>query len=85
LHLVAESLCHLQFSLQAASPETFGYTLVFHQNVFTSLFALTGFNNVVVSVFSIKVNKGNPLYKVHNVNGGYVYFLYEGEYNIRTN
>jgi hypothetical protein len=28
LHLVAE-LYHLQFSLQAASPETFGYTLVF--------------------------------------------------------
>jgi hypothetical protein len=23
-------LYHLQFSLQAASPETFGYTLVFH-------------------------------------------------------
>jgi hypothetical protein len=22
-------LCHLQFSMQAASPETFGYTLVF--------------------------------------------------------
>jgi hypothetical protein len=28
LHLVAESLYHLQFSVQAASPETFGYTLV---------------------------------------------------------
>jgi hypothetical protein len=27
LHLVAE-LCQMQFSLQAASPETFGYTLV---------------------------------------------------------
>jgi hypothetical protein len=29
LHLVAEN--HLQFSLQAASPETFGYTLVYSQ------------------------------------------------------
>jgi hypothetical protein len=28
LHLGAESCNHLQFSLQAASPETFGYTLV---------------------------------------------------------
>jgi hypothetical protein len=28
LHLVAE-LYHLQFSLQVASPETFGYILVF--------------------------------------------------------
>jgi len=28
LQLVVESLTHLQFSLQAASPETFGYTLV---------------------------------------------------------
>jgi hypothetical protein len=28
LHPVAESWYHLQFSLQAASPETFGYTLV---------------------------------------------------------
>jgi hypothetical protein len=28
LHLVAE-LYHLQFSLQAASPETFGYTLIY--------------------------------------------------------
>jgi hypothetical protein len=25
-------LCHLQFSLQAASPETFGYTLVSHKS-----------------------------------------------------
>jgi hypothetical protein len=29
LHLVAVELHHLQFSLQAASPETFGYTLVY--------------------------------------------------------
>jgi hypothetical protein len=28
LHLVAESTYHLQFSLQAASPETFRYTFV---------------------------------------------------------
>jgi hypothetical protein len=28
LHLVAEELHHLQFLLEAASPETFGYTLV---------------------------------------------------------
>jgi hypothetical protein len=28
LHLVAESSYNLQFWLQAASPETFGYTLV---------------------------------------------------------
>jgi hypothetical protein len=28
LHLVAESCYHLKFSLQAASPETFGYTPV---------------------------------------------------------
>jgi hypothetical protein len=28
LNLVAESLYHLQFSLQMASPETFGYILV---------------------------------------------------------
>jgi hypothetical protein len=28
LHVVADMLYHLQFSLQAASPETFGYTLV---------------------------------------------------------
>jgi hypothetical protein len=28
LHLVAEKLYHLQFSLQASSPETFRYTLV---------------------------------------------------------
>jgi hypothetical protein len=28
LHLVAESGTILQFSLQATSPETFGYTLV---------------------------------------------------------
>jgi hypothetical protein len=28
LHLVAQSCAHLQFSLQAASTETFGYTLV---------------------------------------------------------
>jgi hypothetical protein len=27
LHLVAENCYHLQFSLQAASPETFGYIL----------------------------------------------------------
>jgi len=27
--LSVRELCHLQFSLQAASPETFGYTLVF--------------------------------------------------------
>jgi hypothetical protein len=25
-------LCHLQFSLQGASPETFGYTLVYSEN-----------------------------------------------------
>jgi hypothetical protein len=29
LHLVAESMYHLQFSLQAANPETFGYVLVY--------------------------------------------------------
>jgi len=29
LHLVAESCYHLQFSLQATSPETFSYTLVY--------------------------------------------------------
>jgi hypothetical protein len=34
LHLMAE-LWHLQFSLQAASPETFGYTLVFQSGHFT--------------------------------------------------
>jgi len=28
LHLMAVSCYHLQFPLQAASPETFGYTLV---------------------------------------------------------
>jgi hypothetical protein len=28
LHLVAQSLYHLQFSLQAASPATFGYSVV---------------------------------------------------------
>jgi hypothetical protein len=28
LHLVAESCYHLQFSLQEASPENFGYTLL---------------------------------------------------------
>jgi hypothetical protein len=27
-HLVTRELYHLQFSLQAASPETFGYTFV---------------------------------------------------------
>jgi hypothetical protein len=33
LHLVAESctMYHLQFSLQSASPETFGYTLVYRR------------------------------------------------------
>jgi hypothetical protein len=29
MHLVAESCTILQFSLQAASPETFGYTLIY--------------------------------------------------------
>jgi hypothetical protein len=38
LHVVAE-LCHLQFSLQAASPETFGYTVVL-MYVFTFIFIL---------------------------------------------
>jgi len=33
LHLVAEGLYHMQFLLQAANPETFGYTIVFvHRN-----------------------------------------------------
>jgi len=31
LHLVAGEVYHLQFSLQAASPETFGYTLVYFE------------------------------------------------------
>jgi hypothetical protein len=29
LHLVAERLYHLEYSQQAANPETFGYTLVY--------------------------------------------------------
>jgi hypothetical protein len=33
LHLVARELYHLQFSLRAASPETFGYTLVRKEGV----------------------------------------------------
>jgi hypothetical protein len=36
LHLVAESLYHLQFLLQVASTETFGYNLVYKKEMVKS-------------------------------------------------
>jgi hypothetical protein len=38
LHLVAESYTILQFSLQAASPETFGYNLVHDSATHTTFY-----------------------------------------------
>jgi hypothetical protein len=49
--LSCRNLYHLQFSLQAASPETFGYTLVYH--VYRAIQNMNGTSSVILVYVSL--------------------------------